>query len=83
MGTDELALFERLVRIETKLDVSNATHDDHEARIRKLEGESDPKTHEDHEGRLRRLEKALWLATGAAAAAGGVAGQLAAKLLGG
>jgi hypothetical protein len=34
---DVIALVERLVRIETKLDVSNRTHDDHEARIRKLE----------------------------------------------
>jgi hypothetical protein len=30
----------------------------------------------DHEGRLRRVERALWLATGTAAAVGGVAGKL-------
>jgi hypothetical protein len=34
---DVIALVERLVRIETKLDQSNRTHDDHEGRIRKLE----------------------------------------------
>jgi hypothetical protein len=34
---DLVALIERLVRIETKLDQSNRTHDDHETRIRKLE----------------------------------------------
>lgn len=34
---DELALFERLVRIETKLDAFNERGTDHEARIRRLE----------------------------------------------
>lgn len=61
---DLVALLERLVRIETKLDLSNRTHDDHETRI-------------------RRLERTIWIATGFAAAAGGVAGQLAGHLFGG
>jgi len=34
---DDFAQFERLVRIETKLDLANNNHADHEARIRKLE----------------------------------------------
>lgn len=34
---DELALFERLVRIETKLDTFNERSTDHESRIRRLE----------------------------------------------
>lgn len=59
---DDLAFFERLVRIESKLDQNSAMHTDHEARIRKL-------------------ERAIWLATGFAAALGGVAGQLAGHLL--
>lgn len=37
----------------------------------------------DHEARLRRLERALWLATGAAAAAGGVVGSFLSKLISG
>lgn len=38
---------------------------------------------EDHEGRLRRLERALWVATGAAAMTGGLVGSIASKILGG
>lgn len=34
----------------------------------------------DHEGRIRALEKSKWLAVGAAAAAGGLAGKLAGVL---
>lgn len=36
-GDAELALVERLVRIETKLDTFNERGTDHEARIRRLE----------------------------------------------
>lgn len=36
--------------------------------------------HADHETRLRALERTKWLAVGAAAAAGGVAGKLAGLL---
>ncbi|GAB3812061.1 hypothetical protein [Kribbella italica] len=59
---DDFAQFERLVRIETKLDLSNTNHQDHETRI-------------------RRLERSMWLIAGAAAAGGGIAGQLVAPLL--
>lgn len=59
---DDLALFERLVRIEAKLDHNSGTHADHETR-------------------LRKLERSIWIATGFAAALGGVAGQLAALLM--
>lgn len=60
---DDFAQFERLVRIETKLDLANTSSADHESRI-------------------RRLERSMWLAAGAAAAAGGVIGQLVAPLIG-
>jgi hypothetical protein len=36
----------------------------------------------DHEQRLRRLERALWVATGAAAAGGGSIGALVVSALG-
>lgn len=54
--------FERLVRIETKLDVA-ITRD------------------ADHETRIRRLERSMWIAVGAAAAGGGIVGQLIAPLI--
>ena len=79
--SDELALFERLIRIETKLDVFNTNFLDHENRIRVLEQDNTPGGHKDHEGRIRRVERSLWLAAGAAAAGGGVVGQLIAPLL--
>jgi hypothetical protein len=50
------ALIERLIRIETKLDVSNTTQLDHEGRIRSLEIDNTPGGHQDHEARLRRIE---------------------------
>lgn len=78
---DEMGLFERLIRIETKLDVANAYQVDHEGRIRALENDNTPGGHLDHENRIRRVERSLWLAAGAAAAGGGVVGQLIAPLL--
>lgn len=36
----------------------------------------------DHETRIRRLERALWMAAGFAAAAGGLIGAVVAKLIG-
>lgn len=59
---DDFAQFERLVRIETKLDAFNTSNGDHETRI-------------------RRLEKSMWLIAGAAAAGGGIVGQLLAPLI--
>jgi hypothetical protein len=38
---------------------------------------------DDHEHRLRRLERAVWVATGAAAAVGGAVGSVAHHLVGG
>lgn len=38
---------------------------------------------EDHEGRIRRLERAVWVASGAAATAGGVVGSIAQQVMGG
>jgi hypothetical protein len=68
-------VIERLVRIETKLDVANDTHTGHEHRSDAI--------HLDHETRIRRLERSVWLAAGAAAAIGGGAGALLAPLIGG
>lgn len=61
---DDFAQFERLVRIETKLDLANTNSADHEIRI-------------------RRLERSMWLIAGAAAAGGGLVGQLLSPLIGG
>jgi hypothetical protein len=58
------AQFERLIRIETKIDGFLLTYTDHESRIRKL-------------------EKALYLASGFAATAGGSIGALLSHLMGG
>jgi len=38
---------------------------------------------DDHESRLRRLERAVWVATGAAAIAGGAIGEVLRQALGG
>lgn len=81
----ELALLERLIRIETKLDDSRSADADHENRIRQLESERHP-DHEtrlgDHETRLRRVERSVWIAAGACAAAGGVVGSIVGPLIG-
>jgi hypothetical protein len=74
-------VIERLIRIETKVDVSLATQDQHSDRIRALEVDNTPGGHADHETRIRRLERSMWLIAGAAAAGGGVAGQLVAGLI--
>lgn len=79
-------VLERLVRLETNLDVSrNSCTDhlaDHEARLRALERDKSPGAHEDHESRIRRLERSWWRLTGAAAAVGGVLGSIAGPLIG-
>lgn len=38
---------------------------------------------DDHETRIRRMERMLWLAAGAATAAGGVLGTIAQQIMGG
>ena len=75
-------LIERMIRIETKLDVSNGNHQDHETRIRALEIDNTPGGHADHEFRIRRLERSVWIAAGAAAAAGGILGSILGPLIG-
>ena len=70
-------LRDRLVAVETKLDLVldrlGDGHTDHETRIRALEQRVDP-SNMDHETRIRRLERTVWLAAGAASAAGGALG---------
>ena len=82
---DQLALLERLIRIETKLDDSRNYDADHETRIRQLESERHP-DHEsrlnDHETRLRRVERSVWIAAGVAAGAGGLLGSIVGPLIG-
>lgn len=65
-STTLLALSERLTRLETKLDL---------VITRLVDG------HGDHEVRIRRLERVVWVASGAAAAAGGGVGALLVSLL--
>jgi len=74
-------VIERLIRIETKVDIAINTQQDHGDRIRALEIDNTPGGHADHETRIRRLERSMWLIAGAAAAGGGAAGQLVASLL--
>lgn len=75
-------LIERMIRIETKLDVYNDGHQDHETRLRVLETDNTPGGHQDHETRIRRMEKSLWLLAGVAAAGGGVVGSIIGPLIG-
>jgi hypothetical protein len=75
-------LIERMIRIETKLDVSNGNHQDHENRLRMLEQDNTPGGHQDHETRIRRMEKSLWLLAGVAAAGGGIVGSIVGPLIG-
>ncbi len=72
---------ERLIRIDTKLDVALAQQADHEGRIRSLEQDNTPGGHSDHETRIRRLERSVWIAAGAAAAGGGILGSIVGPLL--
>lgn len=82
---DQLALFERLVRIEAKLDASHSQDADHETRLRTLETERHP-DHDtrlnDHETRLRRVERSVWIAAGVCSGVGGVLGSIVGPLLG-
>lgn len=79
---DQLALFERLIRIESKADVVIAQQTGHEGRIRALEIEYTPGGHQDHETRIRRIERSVWLMAGAAAAGGGIVGSILGPLIG-
>lgn len=64
----EQAMSDRLVRVETKLDLM----------ITRL----DPSLL-DHEMRIRKLERAIWAWSGVAAAGGGVLGSILGPLIGG
>lgn len=66
---------ERLVRIETKLDMFLAGHQDTAA--------TQAAQYADHENRIRRLERARWIASGAGLLGGGGLGALVAQLMGG
>lgn len=72
MAPPDREVLDRLVRIETKIDLSISRVDDHETRLRRLEKVRG----DDHETRLRRLERVLWVAAGAAAAGGGIVGSI-------
>jgi hypothetical protein len=63
----ELAMIERLVSVETKLDL--------------LREEIGPRM-KDHEDRIRRMEAKLWMFTGASLLGGGILGTFAAHLTG-
>lgn len=70
------SLIERIIRIDEKLTAYLHTTTDHESRLRALESDNTPGGHSDHESRIRRLERAVWVAAGAGAAAGGVLGSI-------
>lgn len=75
-------LIERLIRIETKVDVSLTQVADHEGRTRALEIDNTPGGHLDHETRIRKLERSVWIAAGACSAVGGGLGALLGPILG-
>lgn len=75
-------LVERMIRIETKLDVIHEQRQDHDLRLRTLEIDNTPGGHQDHETRIRRLEKSVWVAAGFAAAVGGTLGSIIGPLVG-
>ncbi|MCE7008726.1 hypothetical protein LWC34_38835 [Kibdelosporangium philippinense] len=59
---------DRLTRIETKLDLALTQHREEL---------------NDHETRIRKLERALWIAAGFAATAGGGVGAVISQIMGG
>ena len=79
---NEADIRDLLIEIKTKADILVGQHSDHEIRLRAVESrpQVDGTKQADHETRIRALEKARWIAVGAAAAAGGVAGKIAGLL---
>ena len=87
-------LIERMIRIETKLDVIGQNHTDHEGRLRLLEAssaavaniegrlQSGVTTFNDHESRLRSLERRMWVTAGVALLGGSVVGAVLGPILG-
>lgn len=71
-GAMDVALLERLVRVETKLDSTLGT----------LKGET-AKRLDNHEERIRKVERVLWVVTGAAAAVGSAVGSVLVRVIGG
>lgn len=84
MAISDDTLRDLLVEIKTKLDILLVRHDDHETRLRAVEQRPAPdhEKHLDHETRIRGLERARWIAQGAAALTGTIAGAAAGYLLG-
>lgn len=76
-GIQDLA--ERIVRVETKLDVSTDRLNAYETRLTAVE-KSIPD--QDHETRLRKLERAIWIASGTALAGGSAAGAIISNITG-
>lgn len=93
----DAAMLERLVRVETKLDMALSSHAQTDSQLR-----ADLSKHENGttvnvaavradvntelgklDARLSRVEKAMWIATGIAAAVGGAGGTLLSNVLGG
>jgi hypothetical protein len=93
-GQEYAGLRDRLVAVETKLDIVldrlGDGHLDHEARIRALESRTDHADRVDanaaqireNAARIRGLERFRWAVTGAAATGGGALGALVAQLIG-
>lgn len=75
-------LVERLIRIETKVDVALNQVTDHEGRTRALEQDNTPGGHQDHEARIRKLERSVWIAAGVCSGLGGVLGSVFGPILG-
>jgi hypothetical protein len=63
-----------VVEIKVRLDLALTRVDDHEARLRLLEARPVVDA-ADHEARLRVIERRVWVAAGAAAAAGVAGGH--------
>lgn len=84
MTAMEIAFATLGATLGTKLDgltaAVTAQHSDHEARVRLLEAK--PLPDPTHEERISKMERAWWMLTGAALAAGGGAGALVSAIWG-
>jgi len=74
------SIHDLLVEIKVKVDILVGQHSDHENRLRAVEQHpiitpTVQATVADHEARLRLIERRIWVGVGAAAVAGGLAGQ--------
>lgn len=84
LGSWNVQVLERLVRMETKIDYLSDRSSRNELRLDQLERSSGPNP--DHESRIRALEQFRWrlagIAMGIGAVSGGVIGALANLLIG-